>query len=245
MVEEGDPDLDPNYHIVLLRRSVRRHRLRLEEHDAKVVKQAQEIAVASAAVGESRDAVDSKLRAVRSTCRGVYGRPSLPLIGVVGLFPRGAARLGRFGLTVKSNLEKPDLGLEPQIELDLGEGVPAPTAQLAGQLGDQLQELGDRVKARHRERRTVVGLRLHRQLLIQEFDRGIRGIVRIAQGISRLAGREDLGKRFRPILQRTLRQLEEQAAEEGAGAETGDGVEGAEADASQAPEEAPPQEATA
>ncbi len=128
-----------------------------------------------------------------------------------------------------------------------GDGVPAPTAQLAGQLDGQLQQLADRVKARHRERRKVVGLRLRRQILIQEFDRGIRGIVRIAQGISRLAGRDDLGRRFRPILRRTLRQLEEQAAEEaaGAGAEAGDGVEGVEADASQAPEEASSQEATA
>ncbi len=230
---------------MLLRRSVRRHRLRLEEHDAKVVKQAQEIAAASAAVGESRDALDSKLRAVRSTCRGVYGQPSLPQIGVVGLFPRGAARLRRFGLTVKSNLEKPDLRLKPQIEFDLGDGVPAPAAQLAVQLDGKLRQLADRVKTRHRERRKVVGLRLRRQILIQEFDRGIRGIVRIAQGISRLAGREDLGRRFRPILRRTLRQLEEQAAEEDTGTETGDGVEGVEADASQAPEETPSQEATA
>jgi len=37
----------------------------------------------------------------------------------------------------------------------------------------------------------VVGLRLHRQILIGEFDRGIRGVVRIAEGISRLAGRDD------------------------------------------------------
>ncbi len=78
-----------------------------------------------------------------------------------------------------SNLEKSDLGLEPQIELDLGEGLPMLTAQLAGQL-----ELADRLKARHRERRKVVGLRLSRQFLIQEFKLGIRGIVRIAQGIS-------------------------------------------------------------
>ncbi len=94
----------------------------------------QEIAVASAAVVRSRDAVDSKLRAVRSTCRGIYSPKSLPLVGVAGLFPRGAARLSRFGLTVRSNLEMRDLGLEPQIELDLGDGVPPPTAQLAGQL---------------------------------------------------------------------------------------------------------------
>ena len=126
VVEEQEPDLDPGHHIVLLRRSVRRHRRRLEKHDVKVVKQAQEIAVASAAVNRSRDAVDAKLRAVRSTCRGIFGPASLPMVGVVGLFPRGAARLSRFGLTVKSNLEMPDLGLEPQIELDLGDGVPAP-----------------------------------------------------------------------------------------------------------------------
>ncbi len=141
MAKDEDPALDPAYQIRLLRRSVQRHRLRLETHDARVVKQAQEIAIASAAVNKCRDTVDTKLRAVRSTCRGIYGPASLPLIGVAGLFPRGAARLHRLGLTVKSNLEKPDLGFEPQIELDLGEGVPAPTAQLAGQLGDQLQEL--------------------------------------------------------------------------------------------------------
>ncbi len=244
VVEQEEPELDPGYHLVLLRRSVRRHRQRLEKHDVKVVKQAHEIAIASAAVARSRDAVDSKLRAVRSTCRGIYGPASLPLIGVAGLFPRGAARLHRFGLSVTSNL-KSDLGLEPQIELELGDGVPVPTAQLAGQLGGELEQLADRVKARHRERRKVVGLRLRRQLLIQEFDRGVRGIVRIAQGISRLAGREDLGRRFRPILRRTLRQLEEQAAEEAAGAETADDAEDAEAEASQASEEAAPQEASA
>ena len=46
--------------------------------------------------------------------------------------------------------------------------------------------------------------------------------MRIAQGVSRLAGREDLGQRFRPILRRTLRQLDEQASEEWDGRESGD-----------------------
>ncbi len=246
VVKDEEPALDPGYQIRLLRRSVQRHRLRLEKHDARVVKQAQEIAIASAGVNKCRDTVDAKLRAVRSTCRGIYGSASLPLIGVVGIFPRGAARLHRLGLTVKSNLEKPDLGFEPRIELDLGEGVPTPTAQLAAQLGDQLRELSDRVESRHRERRLVVGLRLRRQLLIQEFDRGIRGIVRIAQGISRLAGREDLGSRFRPILRRTLRQLDEQASEEGDAPESGDtSAEGVEAEASQASDQTASQETSA
>jgi len=238
VVKKEEPELDAGYQLVLLRRSVRRHRLQLEQHDAKVVKQAQEIALAGAAVARSRDAVDSKLRAVRSTCRGIYGPQSLPRIGVTGLFPRGAARLYRLGLTVQSNLEKPDLGVEPQIELDLGEGVPTATVQLAGQLGGQLGQLRDRVKERHEERRKVVGLRWRRQILIVEFDRGIRGIVRIAQGISRLAGRDDLGQGFRPILRRTLRKLEEQAAAEGDGAEAAAEVAGAEVEASQAPGEA-------
>ncbi len=123
--------------------------------------------------------------------------------------------------------------------------MPAPTAQLAGHLEGQLQKLTDRVETRHWERRKVIGLRLRRRVLIQEFDRGIRGIVRIAQGISRLAGREDLGRRFRPILRRRLRQLAEQPAEEVAGAETGDGVEGVEAEASLPPEESAPPEAAA
>ena len=245
VVKKDEPELDPGYQMVLLRRSVRRHRLDLEKLDAKVVKQAQEMAKASAAVTRSRDAVDSKLRAVRSTCRGIYGEEGVTQIRVDGLFPRGAARLRSFGLTVQSNLEQPDLGLEPRIELDLGEDVPAPTVQLASQLEGELTQLGDLVELRHQEREKVTGLRLHRQKLIAEYDTGIRGIVRIAQGISRLAGREDLGRRFRPILRRTLRKLDEQAAGEGNGTEAGGEVEGAEVEASQAPEETASEETSA
>jgi len=241
VVKKDEPELDPGYQLVLLRRSVRRHRLDLEKLDAKVVKQAQEIARASAAIARSRDAVDSKLRAVRSTCRGIYGEEGVTQIRVDGLFPRGAARLRRFGLTVQSNLEQPDLGLEPRIELDLGEDVPAPTAQLASQLGGELTQLGDLVELRHRGRKKVTRLRLHRQRLIAEFDRGIRGIVRIAQGISRLAGREDLGQRFRPILRRTLRKLDEQAPEEGEGVEN-EAPEGAEVEAPETSAEAASEE---
>ncbi len=85
---------------------------------------------------------------------------------------------------------------------------------------------------------------MRRQLLIQELYQGIHGIVRIDQGISRLAGREDLGRRFRPILQRTLRQLDA-AAEEGNGTETGNDAEGVGTEAPEAPEESAPEETTA
>lgn len=88
-------------------------------------------------------------------------------------------------------------------------------------------------------------LRQHRRERIREFDQGIRGIVRIAQGMSRLAGREDLGKRFRPILSRTLRKLEEEKAEEGAGSESGEAPEGTEAEPSQVTEEAASEETSA
>ncbi len=39
-------------------------------------------AKASAVIARSRDAVDSKLRAVRSTCRGIYGEEGVTQIGL-------------------------------------------------------------------------------------------------------------------------------------------------------------------
>ncbi len=67
--------------------------------------------------------------------------------------------------------------------------------------------------------------------MIREFDFHVRGIVRMAQGMFRLAGRDDLARRIRPILRRVLRKLEDQKAKEAEEAgEAGDGAEGNEAE---------------
>jgi len=42
VVQEKEAGFDPRYQMVLLRRSVKRHRLLLEKHDAKVMNQAKE-----------------------------------------------------------------------------------------------------------------------------------------------------------------------------------------------------------
>jgi uncharacterized membrane protein len=44
----------------------------------------------------------------------------------------------------------------------------------------------------------------------------VRAIVRTTQGILRLAGRDDLAERFRPILRRSLRRIKKAEAEEAA-----------------------------
>ena len=65
--------------------------------------------------------------------------------------------------------------------------------------------------------------------MIREFDFHVRGIVRMAQGMFRLAGRSDLALRIRPILRRVLRKLEDQEAKEAEDAgDAGTGAEGAE-----------------
>ncbi len=245
VVRNAEEGLDAVYHMVLLRRSVKRLRLELEQLDESIVEQTHEDDKVRAEATRRRDAVDAKLRQVRSTCRGIYGPESLKRIGIAGLFPRGSARLHRLGLLVQSNLKQPDLGVEPLLKLSFGEDVPNAPAQLAGQLEPELEQLGTLVQLRHRERTKTVGLRLHRREQLEEFDDGIRGIVRIAQGMSRLAGHDELGKRFRPILSRTLRKLKEQEAEEGAGAENAEAPEGGEAEASQSPQEAASEETSA
>ena len=52
-------------------------------------------------------------------------------------------------------------------------------------------------------------MRSRRRRRVEEFDYAIRGIVRTTQGIFRLAGRDDLARRFRPVFHRVLRKLDE------------------------------------
>jgi hypothetical protein len=158
-------------------------------------------------------ALDARLRHVRSAYRGVYGLERLDRVGLEGSFPRGAVRLHRYAVVVKTSLESPDLVLEPLLDLDLaapdGESTTF-AAQLAGQLDPELPRLGELLNERHHERGKTSDVRLRRQVEIRDFDHNVRGVIRMAQGMFRLAGRNDLAVRFRPILRRVLRKLDEQ-----------------------------------
>ncbi|MEM7356588.1 MAG: hypothetical protein AAF657_37580, partial [Acidobacteriota bacterium] len=229
VLDEGEPAIDARFQMVLLRRSVERHRNRLDNLDEGVIGQSHDDEKVRAEINQQRDAVDNKLRLVRSTCRGIFGPESLARVGLKGIFPRGPARLLRFGLVVRASLENPDLGLEPLLDLDAGadEATPSASVRLAAQLDPELSRLGELVNRRHQQRRRTVAIRLGRQEVIREFDSNIRGIVRMAQGMFRLAGRNDLGLRFRPILQRALRRLKSEEGESGASQTSGE-VEGSE-----------------
>ncbi len=121
-------------------------------------------------------------------------------------------------------------------------------ARLAPQLEPELSRLGELLDERHhKDVRTLDG-RLKRQEVIREFDYNIRGIVRLVQGMFRLAGRNDLGVRMRPILSRVLRKLDDQEAKErsegtesseAAEAEATDGAESATPEAAETPEAEP------
>ena len=151
----------------------------------------------------------------------MFGPKSLERVGLRDQPERGSVNLHQQGLTVKASLEKPDLGLLPELEINTGEGVEPPSVQLAAQLEPELSELGQLIAGRHQENRRAADVRSRRRQVIEEFDRDVRAIVRTAQGMFRLAGRDDLAARFRPILRRVLRRLNK-AQEEEAQAEAAD-----------------------
>ena len=85
---------------------------------------------------------------------------------------------------------------------------------MAAKLEPELSELGDLVGDRHEENRKGADVRLRRRRALEEFDRDVRAIVRTAQGLFRLAGRDDLADRFQPILQRVSRKTRKAESEE-------------------------------
>ena len=207
-LEEGEAALDVRFQLVLLRRCVEHHRHQLEDLDGGVVEQAHGDEKNRAELELRTEAVDAKLRQVRSACRGFYGLKSLGRVGLRGEFPRSPVRLHHHAMVVKASLENPEFGLQPLLEVDLADAEAGSLpAQLAAQLDPELRQLGDLVDGRHNERKKSTNVRLQRRQVIREFDFHIRGIVRMAQGMFRLAGRDDLGKRMRPLLKRVLRKL--------------------------------------
>ncbi len=215
LLEEGETAPDARFQMELMKRGVVRSRQQLASFDSPLLEQQHEDAKVRAEIEERRDAVDGKVRQVRHVCRGMFGDQGVARVGLREEPPTGAYRLWEHGKTVKESLVKPDLGLKPLIVIDTGEGLATPAAQLAAQLEPELSELGELVGNRHEENRKGADVRLRRQRAIEEFDRDIRAIVRSAQGMFRLAGRDDLAERFRPLLQRVTKKKAE--TEEAAG----------------------------
>ena len=166
-------------------------------------------------VGKLRDRVTFILRAVRHTFRGLYGPDALKRVGLKGNFPRRPLTLYERGRLVQTGLRNPALGLEPMLDFT-GEGGPAITpAMLADRLEPELTLLGEVVDTRFTDNRENALVRLLRQRAISEFDQNVRALVRIVQGMFRLAGRPDLASRFRSTLRRLRRRLEEEPVDPG------------------------------
>ncbi len=222
-IRDGEPEIDARHQLMLLRRKVQHHRQRIDSLDEGVLEQIHGDEKVRAELDQRAEAVDGKLRRVRSAYRGFYGLDNLGRVGLEGLFPRGTLRLHRHAVTVQTSLRSPELVLEPLLQLDLekkeGEDTSV-AAQLGTQLDPELSRLGELLDERHQENTRTTDARLQRQEVIREFDYNVRGIVRMAQGMFRLAGRSDLAARIRPILQRVLRKLEDQEAKEAADTES-------------------------
>ncbi len=231
-IVDGEPEIDARHQLMLLRRKVQHHRQRIDNLDEGVLEQIHGDEKVRAELDQRAEGVDGKLRRVRSAYRGFYGLDNLGRVGLEGVFPRGVLRLHRHAVMVRTSLESPDLDLEPLLELDLEkkEGERTSVAvQLGAQLDPELTRLGELLDERHQESTRTTDARLQRQEVIRDFDYNVRGIVRMAQGMFRLAGRSDLAKRIRPILQRVLRKLEDQEAAEAAETESDAASEAGEA----------------
>ncbi len=235
-IYDGETELDVRHQLVLLARKVKHHRQRVESLDEGVLEQIHGDEKVRVELEQRAGGVDTKLRLVRSAYRGFYGMNNLGRVGLAGDFPRGVVRLHRHAVTVKTSLESPDLVLEPLLDLGFEDSEAenaSVAARLATQLDPELARLGELLDERHHASIKTLDARLQRQEVIREFDYHIRGIIRLAQGMFRLAGRNDLAVRIRPILRRVLRKLEDQEAKEQAEAEAaGDGsteAEGTEA----------------
>ncbi len=224
LAEDGETPLDVRYQLVLLGRSVAQQRQNIASLDDGVVDQSNQEVKISVEIQKRTAALFAKMGLVRDTCRGVFGPESLAHVALKGKLPRSPLGLYTRARVVSRSLENPELGLEPVLDLAAGEDAVTPS-RLATQLEPELGDLRRFVGVRHHGRRKSSDVRSRRRRKIAEFDRTIRAIVRMAQGMFRLAGRDDLARRFRPALKRILRKLDdaqdqEQTAPEDAAGQT-------------------------
>lgn len=216
VVAEGEEQIDTRHQLVLIRRRVDGHVNDLDALDAGVVEKVHDTDKARLDVDGLSDFVVSTMRSVRHTVRGAFGPDGVARTGLRGRFPSRPLRVYERGRLVQTSLRNPDLGLKPALKVVAKgegqveeEGPGLKPSDLAAEFEPALTQLGDTLKARYADKREDIDARYLRQNGIKTFDRHIRGIVRILQGIFVLAGRDDLARRFTTRLPRFIRRLNE------------------------------------
>ena len=205
---DGEPSVDLRQQLVLLRRKIDAHVEALKGIDVGVLTQTSEKDLVKTELDELTGKVIVKLRRVIDTASGVFGKEILPAIGLSGATSRAPLRLYERGRRAQTLLRGPDLNLRPKAGFALGpDGESAVSAlALAEELEPELTELGLLVDTRFAGDRGQTAARTRRGRAVEEFDLGMRGIVRIVQGTLLAAGREDLARQFRTRLRRLARQ---------------------------------------
>lgn len=213
MLEEGETLPDCRHHMTLLKRRVSRHREELEKLTGNVWDGVSENDKLSINVSSVVDAFLAKMRSVRHTTRGLFGPDVVRVTGLKGRFPTIPDRLYHRGKLVQTNFLNPDPSWKSLIvPASEGEGSTSLTlADLAKHLEPEIDRLATFVTSRYEGNRSVQDLRALRKLAIEDFDSNIRGVVRIASGILRLAGRVDAANRFRD----TLRYIRRRSVSQG------------------------------
>lgn len=220
VVAEGEQPIDSRQQLVLLLRRVDGHVQDLDALDAGVVAKVHDTDKVRSDVGDLTNVVVSTMRSMRHTVRGGYGPDGVARTGLKGDISRRPLRVYERARLVQASLENPELGLKPVLkvvgngdaEVEADAKILAP-ADLAAAFEPALTQLGQQLRVRYAEKVEDIDARYLRQKGIKEFDRHIRAIVRIVQGIFVLAGREDLAQRFTTSLPRFVRRTGEAGEE--------------------------------
>lgn len=209
VVADGEPPVDVRQQLVLLRRKIDFHVDTLQGIDVGVLNQSSGTEFLRTEIGDLTGEVIVKLRRVTDVVRGVYGPEVLEALGLTGETTRVPLRLYERGRRAQTILKGPDLKLRPKagfvLATDGETSVFSPLA-LADELEPELTDLGLLVDTRFEGNREETIARLRRQRVVKEFDLGMRGIVRIVQGMLLAAGEEELAKQFRTRTRRVVRQ---------------------------------------
>ncbi len=198
VLEEGETVFDTRAQLVLLRRRIAWHREALEELEQSVLEQEVGNVKTSQQIESLKDGVDAKLRSVRSMFRGTFGLEHLGRVGLKGAFPRRAKALARRAQVVKHALENPDMGLGRVLAFDKDESTER--ARMAKRLEPELGALVEILDARYPQSSETVDVKSRRRQQVADFDYHVRAILKMIQGMFKLAGRPDLAAQFRWIL---------------------------------------------
>lgn len=201
---EGETLFDTQQQLDLLKRRVEYHLADLGNLDIRVTDQVHDTDDVRGRIERLRQHVDAKLRALRHTCRGMYGQEHLDRFALFGRFPRGSKSLFRRARLVQHSLNA-DLDVEPTLDFSTEEGSLTPQ-RVAAQLEPELTELGEFVDTGYKTQRDDTDVRARRQQAVANFDRGVGAVVQMVKGLLRASGQDDLVTRFRVTFRRIDRQ---------------------------------------